>query len=383
MMNPFIPYTAPTVRKNYVKRINDFLDVGWLATGQEIEALEDTISALMNSQATTCSSGTTALECVAEALGIDRRYQVYVPNITFVASAAAFARAGAHVTLVDVDEQSGLLNEEVLRLAVEQNPLPPNKQMAIVVVHLGGRYANVKEIREAFPEALIVEDCAHCFGSKYSTNQFIGDCAYSNACTFSFHATKTIAGGEGGAITTKCSHLMDKIKLLKSHGIRQLATAENWCTFDVAEPATNSRMPEIIACLINAQVDDLHWIKRERQKRRNLLDRIVEKIDYLSAISQNRLDDHNDHLYQIQITDTSVSKTDLVDHLRRYNVGTQTHYQPLSTLSAFKPDKGMQGQSFDNSFSFVKKTISIPFHNNLNAEHLLRIERAFSEFKPA
>ena len=91
-------------------------------------------------------------------------------------------------------------------------------------MYLGGSPDNVLgfyRLKKKY-KCYIIEDACHALGASYADNKkinFIGSCAHSDICTFSFHPLKSITSGEGGIITTNNKTLSKKIKLLRSHGL--------------------------------------------------------------------------------------------------------------------------------------------------------------------
>ena len=139
------------------------------------------------------TSCTHALEMAAILLDVQPGDEVIMPSFTFVSTANAFALRGAEIVFVDVHPDSMNIDETLLEAAITE------KTKAIVVVHYGGVGCNMKQITAIANQhkLAVVEDAAQCVGATQN-GQALG--TLGDFGTFSFHETKNIHCGEGGAL---------------------------------------------------------------------------------------------------------------------------------------------------------------------------------------
>ena len=166
------------------------------------------------------NSGTAALHLAILSLDIGAGDWVIVPSITFLATANAVRLCGAEVIFADVDATTGLMSGEILKDIIDNNK--DKKIKAVLLVHLAGQTENMKKIHEISRDhgLYIIEDACHALGGAYIEGNIkypIGSCRYSDISIFSFHPVKTIAAGEGGALTTNNSVLEKRMRLFLNH----------------------------------------------------------------------------------------------------------------------------------------------------------------------
>ena len=142
------------------------------------------------------NSCTSSLEISAMLLDLKKNDEVIMPSYTFVSTANAFVLRGAKPVFVDVKKETLNIDEDLIEKAIT------NKTKAIVVVHYAGQSASMyKIIKIAKKHNLyVIEDAAQALFSKYQ-NQFCG--TIGDLGCFSFHETKNLTSGEGGALSVK------------------------------------------------------------------------------------------------------------------------------------------------------------------------------------
>ena len=146
-----------------------------------------------------------------------------VPAITFLATASAPHLAGAEIVFADVDPESGLMRAEDLEAALAR--APQKRADAVFPVHYAGQSCDMAPIAEiARAKTMkIVEDAAHALGTVWRGDdgavQSVGANEFSDLTIFSFHPVKTVAMGEGGAVSTNDPELLRRLKQARNHGI--------------------------------------------------------------------------------------------------------------------------------------------------------------------
>src|SRR5580700_10573922 len=226
-------------------RISGALEAGWLTNGGPLVAeFERRVAseAGVKHCIATCN-GTAALELAVRALGLVG--EVIVPAYTFVATAHALAWHGLRPVFCDVDPATHTLDpDKVVRT------IGP-RTAAIVGVHLWGGSCDVDALAVIARQHKIpiLFDAAHAFGSTYR-DRLIGG---FGACeTFSFHATKFVHCGEGGAVATNDDRLAERLRLLRNFG---------FAGYDrVTSLGTNAKLSELAAAMGLASLDHMGTI---------------------------------------------------------------------------------------------------------------------------
>jgi perosamine synthetase len=193
-------------------RIQDVLSTGQLTLGKYGAEFENNFAQFCGVRhAIAVNSGTSSLEIIFRALGIEGK-DVLVPTNTFFATAAAVVHAGGNPVLVDMDPETFSLHPDDVEKSLT------SKTTGIVVVHIGGIVsAHMPALADlAKKKGLwLVEDAAHAHGSTFQST-----CAgaFGIAGSFSFYPTKVMTSGEGGMIVTKDDRIAEEARIYRDQG---------------------------------------------------------------------------------------------------------------------------------------------------------------------
>lgn len=386
-MSDFIPYGRHVIDQEDIKAVEEVLRGDWLTSGSTVDAFEEKIREISNSPyAISCSNGTTALHLALKALGIGPGDQVIVPAVTFLASANAARFVGADVIFADVDPKSGLLTAQTLEAAINTQK-DSSKIKAVVNVHLNGQCEDLEAIQQVAKKhnLFIVEDAAHAVGTVYVNHQGerypIGANQYCDLTTFSFHPVKTIATGEGGAVTCKSPEMAKRLKTLRTHGmIRDNDGWENaeqgfdangnanpWY-YEMHEIGYNYRISDINCALGLSQLQKLDQFKAKRKDLVEHYDASFKGIPYLSTLTRHPFSDTAWHLYVVKINFNEIGKSraEVMNALKDKGIGTQVHYMPLYRHPYYQRLYG--SQKLSGAEAYYERCLSIPLYTGLTSE---------------
>ena len=199
-------------RRAVLALVDESLRTGSLTLGPHTRRFEEAFAARHDAaHAVAVSSGTSALEIILRAIGVEGR-EVVVPTNTFFASAAAVVHAGGTPRLAEVSASTLALSAETVEAA-----LTPDTA-AVMLVHIGGLITpEVDAIRTLCNErgVLLIEDAAHAHGSSHDGRP-AG--SFGHAAAFSFYPTKVLTSGEGGMIVTGDAALRDEAVIYRDQG---------------------------------------------------------------------------------------------------------------------------------------------------------------------
>lgn len=223
-----------------VKYVEEAAVAGMVSgTGPDVRALEQAIGARIGrSHVIATCNGTQSLVLLLAAMGIGPGDEVIVPAWTFVAPAAAVVAVGAAPVLVDVDPLTWTIDVDRAEEALTE------RTKAIIAVSLMGHPSDHDRLEKLGPP--VVEDAAQSHGARYRGRS---SGSLGIASTFSFHANKAIATGEGGCVATDDAELAERLRLHANHG---MTTARPYW-HDVA--GTNARMANLVAAFGRGQVE--------------------------------------------------------------------------------------------------------------------------------
>lgn len=271
-------------------------------------------------------SCTAALEMSAILVDIGPGDEVILPSYTFVSTANAFAKLGATPVFVDIRPDTLNLNEELVEAAIT----PQTK--CIVPVHYAGVSCEMDEIMQVGSEhgIAVIEDAAQGFGSTYRGKP-LG--SLGNLGTLSFHETKNIISGEGGALLVRDPELALRAEIVREKGTNRRAffrgQVDKYTWVDVG----SSYLPsDLIAAYLWAQLEESDEITR---RRKAIWDRYHEAF----ATAEERelcrrpiIPDHcshNAHMYYLLLPDRA-RRDRFIDLMRgEEDILTVFHYIPL------------------------------------------------------
>ena len=335
-----LPYGRHLIEDDDVAAVVEVLRSGHLAQGPKVAAFEAALAQRAGAaHAVAASSCSTGLHLALRALDVGPGDLCVVPAITFLSTATAARLCGAEVVFADVDPLTGLMTPQTLAEALER---APGAVKAVLPVHLGGRMADVAAM--ARTGLTIVEDAAHALGSRRGEER-VGDCAHSAAACFSFHPVKTIASGEGGAVTTNDPETAARMARLRNHGVTHdpalmvdaaLSLDENgqrhpW-SYEQLELGFNYRMTDLEAALGLSQLGKLDRFIARRRALSDRYDRLLAPLaPILTRISAGADETPSLHLYAVHIDFAALgrSRDDVMRALVARGVGSQVHYIPL------------------------------------------------------
>lgn len=226
-MNALAPsrifYTKPSITEREIDYVTNAVTNGWGERCYEyITRFEQSLASHLGIEHVLATSSCTgALHMGLAALGIGKGDEVILADINWIASAAPIAHMGATPVLVDILSDTWCLDPDAVEAAIT----PRTK--AILAVHLYGNLCDMDAllaigVRHGIP---VVEDAAEAIGSVWH-GQRAG--TMGTFGTFSFHGTKTITTGEGGAFVTNDGALYERILTLSNHGRKRGEPRQFW-----------------------------------------------------------------------------------------------------------------------------------------------------------
>ncbi|MBN2013889.1 MAG: DegT/DnrJ/EryC1/StrS aminotransferase family protein [Candidatus Altiarchaeota archaeon] len=268
MAQKTIPVAEPSLGKEELEKVVKALESGWISSkGEYIIEFEKGFAGYCGCEyGVATSNGTTALHLALSALGVKKGDEVLVPTLTFISTANAVAYTGAKPVFVDSHPRYWCMDPEKLRKKITE------KTKAVIPVHLYGHPCDMDPIKEITEEhdLCIVEDAAEAHGAEYKGRK-VG--SFSDISCFSFYGNKIITTGEGGMCLTDDRELMEKMRILRDHGMDP--GKKYW--HDVI--GFNYRMTNLQAAVGVAQLEKL--------------DSFVEKKREIAALYNSLLQDSN------------------------------------------------------------------------------------------
>ncbi|MCP4535625.1 MAG: DegT/DnrJ/EryC1/StrS family aminotransferase [Chloroflexi bacterium] len=351
-----IPISKPIISEAEKQAVLEVLESGMLAQGKRVAQLEEQFAKVCGTKyAIATSSGTTALHIALMAQGIGPGDEVITTPFTFIATINSILYVGAQPVFVDIEADTFNINPERIKEAITP------KTKAIIPVHLYGYPCNMGAIMDIAQQhnLAVVEDAAQSIGATYQgkpTGSFGMGC-------ISLYATKNIAAGEGGIITTDDEALNEQCRLLRSHGMRRRYYYEMM--------GYNFRMTDLHAAIAVSQMNRFEEFTSKRRANAAYLSQHITSV-ITPKVREGY--EHVWHQYTIRV-DGGRDRDAAVQQLRDAGVGTGIFYPVPAHQHDYvrklvgKPDLPVTEQ-------LSQEVISLPVHPSLSQADLEQIVTA-------
>ena len=307
-------------------------------------------------------SCTAALEMAAMLCGIRPGDEVIMPSYTFVSTANAFVLRGATPVFVDIREDTLNLDEKLVEAAITP------KTRAIVPVHYAGVGCEMDAIMDiaACHKLLVVEDAAQGIMSSYKGRP-LGSIGHMAA--FSFHETKNVISGEGGAMLVNDASYSLQAEIIREKGTDRSRFFRGEVDKYTWQDMRSSYLPgEIIAAFLYAQFEEADDITNQRLILWNTYNKLLEPLEKVELLRRPIIPahcKHNAHMYYILLP-AHVDRNKMLQYLKEKGIGAVFHYVPLHTSPA--------GQRFGRSgplpvtVNLSERLIRLPLWHDLELE---------------
>jgi len=352
-----IEFFRHSVDKEDRERVDEVLRSIFLTTGSFVSEFEEKFSKYLNLPYTIgLTSCTAALHLALLAWEIGEGDEVITTPMSFCATSNAVMHAGATPVFVDVEEDTGNINAELIESKITK------KTKAIIPVHLYGQMCDMKKIRQIADryKIIIIEDAAHCIEGMRD-NIKVGQ--LGDAACFSFYATKNITSGEGGAITVHDAKKDEILRMLRLHGIDKSAAdryTKRYKHWDMVVLGWKYNMDNIQGALLIGQLARIEDLLKKRQ---SLYERYVDVFTGLKGIRlmKTKSDiNHACHLFTIQVDENK--RDEILLSLQDKGIGVAVNYRPIHLLSYYRSHFGFKEGDFPVAESIGKRTISLPLY---------------------
>jgi len=289
--------------------------------------------------------------------------------MTFTATGEVVCYFGAKPVLVDVEKDTHNIDISSLEKAVTP------KTRAIIPVHYAGQPCDMDEIRQLAGnyKLIIIEDAAHSLPAWYRDKKIgtIGDIT-----CFSFYATKTLATGEGGMVTTENDEWAEKIKIMRLHGISEDAwkrySQEGSWYYEVVDAGYKYNMTDIQAGMGLAQLKKVEsmWDKRKAiaQKYTDAFQSMKEIVT--PAVKADRETAWHLYVLKLNLDALKIDRNRFIEELKQRGVSTSVHFIPLHRHPFYKSSFGYDGKDFPVAEWIYERIISLPIYPGMSDKEI-------------
>jgi len=293
-------------------------------------------------------SCTHALEMASMLATIGPGDEVILPSYTFTSAATAITKFGARPVFVDIE-----MSTKCIDVSQIQDAITPNTK-AISWVNYAGMTPDIESLQRIAKEygLLLIEDNAHGLGGTYQGKP-LG--SFGDFATLSFHATKNIQCGEGGALVINNSKYIERAEIIREKGtdrskfIRGEVQKYQWVDY-----GSSYLLAEVLAAQLLGQLESFDAIQSNRQKT---WESYELNLAFESEKSRSSIERLAYHMYYIELDPLEISLVQ--EKLKSTNIATATHYQPLH-LSKMGVNLGANHLKLPNTELVSKSLLRIP-----------------------
>jgi len=321
------------------------------------------------------TSCTHALDMTAMLLDIQQGDEVIVPSFTFVSTVNAYVLRGARPVFIDIRPDTLNLDERQLERLITP------RTRAILVVHYAGVGCEMDAILEVARQhnLPVVEDNAHGLFGRYK-GKYLG--TFGCLATQSFHETKNVTCGEGGALLINDPQYIERAEVLREKGTNRSrffrGQVDRYTWVDIGSSFLPS---DILAAFLYAQLEEK---ERIQARRRHIWEFYAEHLHDWAEETGVQLPafplhcEQPYHLFYLLLPDLE-ARTRLIQHLKERGILAVFHYLPLH-LSPMGQRFGGKAGDCPVTEEVSDRLLRLPFYNDLTEEELGDVVTAIREF---
>jgi len=374
-----IPFNHSSLQGQELAHISETMNIGQIAGGQtyskRCQAFLEQVLGVAGAMVTT--SCTHALEMSALLLDLRPGDEVIVPSFTFVSTANAFALRGARIIFADIRPDTLNLDERQL-----EGLITPRTRV-IVPMHYAGVGCEMNAIGEiaARHSLAVVEDNAHGLFGKFR-GRWLG--TFGCLATQSFHETKNITCGEGGALLINDARLIERAEIIREKGTDRSrffrGQVDKYSWVDIGSSYV---MSDVLAAFLYAQLEQWQKIQAQRQQIWTYYDQ------HLRAWAQERgigcpivpaYCEQSYHMYYLVLPSLEKRQA-LISLLKARGILSVFHYVPLHLSPMGRRMGGRQG-GCPVSEQKSERLVRLPFYNRLSQGEQDQVITAIRQFQP-
>lgn len=365
MKIPFLDLTAQyqSIRGEITAEIDKVIAANAFAGGAFVDRFEEAFARYCQCEhAVGVGSGTEALWMALLGCGIKPGDEVITTPSTFIATAEAISLCAATPVFIDIDEDSGNMDPNLLAAAITP------KTRAVIPVHLYGQTADMGPILDIARRnnLIVVEDACQAHGAEHGEKRAgsMGD-----AGCFSFYPGKNLgAFGEAGAVVTSNAALAEKLRMFRDHGQR--------AKYFHAMIGWNARMDGVQGAVLSVKLNYLEKWTAARRKNASLYNAMLAGLEEVETPKEAEGNRHVYHIYAVRVD----NRDRLMSFLAEQGVSCGIHYPTPVHLQEAYAFLGHKKGSFPRAEKHAETVLSLPMYPELSEPQICYVAETIRAF---
>jgi len=363
-----IPFSRPYVSKYTSFHVGEALKNqiqqgdGWYSNvvTQKIEEMYQDFTCLL------VPSCTSALELSLMIIDLKPGDEVIVPSFTFPSVATAITKFWATPVFCDINSDSGCIELDGIEKLINRNT------KAITWVNYGGNRPSLIALSKISKDynLILIEDAAHNFGE--ATRGGVNKEFQSDFVAFSFHASKNVQCGEGGALLIRNPKFASKARIMREKGTNrhefQLGKVSKYSWVD---RGSSYLLAEVNCAILWSQIEEFDYIQSKRNAIVTKYSKELQSIEDTWGWKILRLNDQAAHIFALVAPEGKV-RNEFMAKIRGFGITAVSHYEDLSSSPAGKR-YGKRSTSCKNSMFLSERLVRLPLFVDLKENELDRI----------
>jgi perosamine synthetase len=362
-----IPMSSAELNETDIDAVLAVLRSGRLALGGKSVEFEALMAQYVGvKHAITVSSGTAALHLLVRALNIGEGDEVIVPSFTFAASANAVIYERATPIFCEIETNTYNLDPDDVRRRI--NP----RTQAIMVVDVFGHPAAWDELQAIATEhnVALIDDSCEALGAEYRGRK-IG--SFGEAGAFAFYPNKQMTTGEGGIIVTDNDDIAATCRSLRNQGRGQMSA---WLEHE--HLGYNYRLDEMSAALGVTQLQRLESFLAKRAAVAQLYNERLADYEWVRVPVVQPHVRMSWFVYVVTLAD-GLDRDVVIKHMEERGVPARGYFFPTHLQPYVRRMFGTRAGDLPITENIAKRTLALPFHNNLTAEQVEQVVACLAE----
>jgi dTDP-4-amino-4,6-dideoxygalactose transaminase len=349
--------------------VQSVFDSQQFVLGPEVSTFENEAAQYCQvSHAIGCSSGSDALLLALMAIDLKPGDEVITVPFTFFATGGAVARLGGRPVFVDIDPLTYTIDPALVEAAITP------RTRAIMPVHLYGQCADMDPLIEIANkhQLPLIEDAAQAVGAE-DRGRKAGSIGVMGC--FSFYPSKNLgAAGDAGMLTTNDAKTAERLRRLRVHGGAQ--------EYHHDEVGINGRLDSVQAAVLRVKLRYLDQWSEARRQRASRYTELLKAADLKIEVIPPFVRPDGQHIFHQYVIKVPQYRDELMEHLRKLDVGTRVYYPVCLHLQECFEYLGYKTEDFPESESAANNTIALPCFSELTDEQQQYVVEGIASFRP-